>query len=57
MNFHVPLNEYELKTMWKRRGFNLDLSFVIPFRLSGIFILPGKIVLNLFKEQVKILSI
>jgi hypothetical protein len=26
-DYDIQLNEYELMTMWKRRGFNPDLSF------------------------------
>src|SRR5574344_243593 len=42
-NYDIQLNADELKTMWKRRGFNPDLSFaafegenIVAFTLNGI---------------------
>ena len=42
-DYDIQLNKYELKTMWKRRGFNPDLSFaafngkeIAAFTLNGI---------------------
>jgi len=42
-DYDIQLNAHELKTMWKRRGFNPDLSFaafergnIVAFTLNGI---------------------
>ena len=42
-DYDIQLNADELKTMWKRRGFNSDLSFaafegenIVAFTLNGI---------------------
>ncbi len=42
-DYDIQINANELKTMWKRRGFNPDLSFaafegenIVAFTLNGI---------------------
>ena len=35
-DYDIQLNKYELKTMWKRRGFNLDLS--LPHSMEKILL-------------------